>query len=495
MSNSKLGYLWINTKMKFKLSGLMAVLAVCMMSSSVCADDVAGITDFGTAGVRAITVEKEKEMGELFVTVAKSQLPVIYDPVLEQYVASLLSRMAARADGVKYPFEPIIVEDHTINAAAFFGGKIMLNSGLIVATDNESQLASVLAHEMTHVTQRHLARSMEARQDAMVTGIAGIVGSLILGVINPAVGMAGVSASIGGMAQSNINYTRANEYEADRLGIDLLYNSGFNPNAMADMMRKLQVRGENFNPAFEMLLTHPLSSKRVAEAENRARFYKVKPYYESIDFSFAKSRVEVRYSNISPKFNLEAAKQRLTKSQNDYGSWYMMALAALELNDYATAEKALNKLKVDYGRNLFVIDTLTDFYVAKGEYAKAESLLKEMIKSKGEQEVFIVNLANVYIESKNYAKAENLLKRYRRNAKSVTADSLLKTAYMKQNKTCELYQINTDILESKGQWNQAINSVNEALRYCNEKNTVLRLKALASRIVEERDFYDKLIAQ
>ena len=197
MSNSKLGYLWINTKMKFKLSGLMAVLAVCMMSSSVCADDVAGITDFGTAGVRAITVEKEKEMGELFVTVAKSQLPVIYDPVLEQYVASLLSRMAARADGVKYPFEPIIVEDHTINAAAFFGGKIMLNSGLIVATDNESQLASVLAHEMTHVTQRHLARSMEARQDAMVTGIAGIVGSLILGVINPAVGMAGVSASIG----------------------------------------------------------------------------------------------------------------------------------------------------------------------------------------------------------------------------------------------------------------------------------------------------------
>lgn len=481
--------------MKFKMCAVAAVLLSCIACPCARADNVAGVTDFGTAGVRAITIEKEKEMGELFVTVAKSQLPVIYDPVLEQYVSSLLSRMSSKAVGVRYPFEPIIVEDHTINAAAFFGGKIMLNSGLIVATDNESQLASVLAHEMTHVTQRHLARSMEARQDAMVTGMAGILGSIILGIINPAVGMAGVSASIGGMEQSNINYTRANEYEADRLGIDLLYNSGFNPHAMADMMRKLQNRGEDFNPAFEMLLTHPLSSKRVAEAENRARFYKTKAYYESVDFKFAKSRVEVRFSNISAKFNQESARRILDHSPNDCGALYKLALASMDLGDYDTAQKSLDSLKKDYGRNLFIVDTLTDLYVARHEYDKAVSMLKDMIKSKGEQEVFVVNLANVYIESKQYQKAEQLLKKFRRNNRSVTADSLLKTAYMRQNKTCELYQINTDILESKGQWNQALNSVNESLRYCHEKNTVLRLKALASRIVEERDFYESLISQ
>ena len=480
--------------MNFKICAVAAVLISCITCPCAHADNVAGVTDFGTAGVRAITVEKEKEMGELFVTVAKSQLPVIYDPVLEQYVTSLLSRMSSKAVGVRYPFEPIIVEDHTINAAAFFGGKIMLNSGLIVATDNESQLASVLAHEMTHVTQRHLARSMEARQDSMITGMAGILGSLILGIINPAVGMAGVSASIGGMEQSNINYTRANEYEADRLGIDLLYNSGFNPHAMADMMRKLQNRGEDFNPAFEMLLTHPLSSKRVAEAENRARFYKTKSYYESVDFKFAKSRIEVRFSNISAKFNQEAAKRVLEHSPNDCGALYKLALASLDLGDYDTAQKALDRLKKDYGRNLFIVDTLTDLYVARHEYDKAVSILKDMINSKGEQEVFVVNLANVYIESKQYQKAEQLLKKFRRNNRSLTADSLLKTAYMRQNKTCELYQINTDILESKGQWNQALNSVNESLRYCHEKNTVLRLKALAARIVEERDFYENLIS-
>ena len=283
-------------------------------------------------------------------------------------------------------------------------------------------------------------------------------------------------------------------YEADRLGIDLLYNSGFNPHAMADMMRKLQNRGEDFNPAFEMLLTHPLSSKRVAEAENRARFYKTKSYYESVDFKFAKSRIEVRFSNISAKFNQESAKRVLEHSPNDCGALYKLALASLDLGDYDTAQKALDRLKKDYGRNLFIVDTLTDLYVARQEYDKAVSMLKDMIKSKGEQEVFVVNLANVYIESKQYQKAEQLLKKFRRNNRSLTADSLLKTAYMRQNKTCELYQINTDILESKGQWNQALNSVNESLRYCHEKNTVLRLKALAARTVEERDFYENLIS-
>lgn len=473
------------------ICGIAAFCSVNNSGASVTGDTSA----FGTAGVRAISVEKEKEMGEYFSTVARSQLPVVYDPVLQQYVNSVVSRMSKNAVGVRYPFEAIIVEDKTINAAAFFGGKLLLHTGLIVATDNESQFASVLAHEMTHVTQRHIARSMEEQQDALITGTAGILGSLILAVINPAVAMAGITASIGGIQQSNINYTRANEYEADRLGIDLLYNSDFNPAGMADMMRKLQVRGENFNPAFEMLLTHPISSKRVAEAENRARQFKAKSYYESVDFVFAKSRVEVRYSTISPKFNMETARERIRKNSGDIGAWYLMALAAVDLHDYKEAEKALDYLKPKYGSNLFIIDTMTDLYTSKKEYGKAAEMLKSFISKKGNHEVLVVNLANVYIESQQYGKAVELLKRYKRNntAHSVLVDEMLKTAYRKMNKTCELYQVNIEIMEYRGMWDQALNNVSEALRYCSEKNTLLRLKAWAGRISEKRSFYDKLL--
>lgn len=467
-------------------------LALCAASGAFAAP-LGELPDFGTAGVRGITVEKEREMGKSFLTVARSQLPVIYDPVMNQYLNALVSRMAPHADGVAYPFEVLLVEDKTINAAAFFGGKILLHTGLIAATDSESQLASVLAHEMTHVSQRHIARSIEAQRDAMYAGAAGILGSLILAVINPAAGMAGVTASLGGVRQSAINYTRSNEYEADRLGIDLLYRSGFNPNGMADMMRKLQVRGEDFNPAFEMLLTHPLTSKRVAEAENRARSFPAKKYYESADFRFARSRVLARYSTNTPEYNYGLAAGVLARSPRDPEALYLSALACLALKRYGEAEKALGELSRDYGRNLFVIDTLTDLYTARKEYGRAAALLEAQIEGKGMLETLAVNLANVRIESGAYEQAVQLLKKFRRNGFSVPADELLKTAYLKQRKTCELYQINSDILEYRGQWEQALYNVSEAMRVCTEKNTLLRLKALASRIASERDFYERLL--
>ena len=232
----------------------------------------AGGSDFniGTAGVRGMSVEKENELGQYFMIVARSQLPIVNDPVLSEYLAGTVGRMAAQAQGVRYPFESFFVEDRSVNAAAFFGGKIMVNTGLIAATDTESEFAGVLAHEMTHITQRHLARSLEIQSDAQTAGILGMIGGLILGVVNPALAMATVTASVNGAQQAGINYTRSNEEEADRIGIDLLYRSGFNPEGMPSLFRKLRAMDNKVNPAFEMLLTHPLSEKRVADAENRS---------------------------------------------------------------------------------------------------------------------------------------------------------------------------------------------------------------------------------
>lgn len=450
--------------------------------------------DFGTAGVRALSIEKEKELGSYFMTIARSQLGIIYDPVLQEYVTNLASRLVSQAENVKFPFEVILVDDNTINAAAFFGGKLMLHSGLFIATDAESELASVMAHEITHVTQRHLARSLEEQMDASTIGMVGILGSLILSIINPAIGMAGITASLGGVQQSAINYTRSNEFEADRIGIDLLYNSGFNPNAMASMMRKLQSRGESINPAFEMLLTHPLSEKRVAEAENRARLFETKQYYESIDYKFAKSRIEARYSNLDNSYNISAANLRLQKNKNDYGALYLLCLASLKQGNLQVAEESLNKIPQKYSRNLFVIDAYTDLYIAEKKYDKAIELLENLNKVMPNNDVIIINLANVYYEKGKYAKAERLLKHISRNHISVVADELLMNVFRKQKNTCEMYQLNTNIFEYKGLWDQALNNANQATKICSEKNTILKLRAQMSRIVESREFYKQLVS-
>lgn len=478
--------------MSFTLDKIIKI-AACYIYLAISVVASAETLDFGTAGVKGLPIEKERELGNYFMTVARAQLNVIYDPVLQSYFNSLSGRLVAQADGIKFPFEVILVKDKTINAAAFFGGKIMVHSGLVIATENESELASVLAHEITHVTQRHIARSIEEQMDASTVGMIGMIGSLILSVINPAIGMAGLTASIGGVAQNGINYTRSNEYEADRIGIDLLFNSGFNPTAMASMMRKLIVKGESINPSFEMLMNHPLSEKRVAEAENRARLFVTKPYYESIDFNFAKSRIEARYSNIGNSFNITTAQKRLATNQNDYGALYLLALSSLKSGKLKEAEISLNKIAQKYPKNLFVLDTYTDLYMESKQYNKAIEMLEKMDNIMPNNDVIMINLAAVYIEKSNLKKAERLLKKISRDHISVAADDLLMNVYRKERNTCELYQLNTNIYEYKGLWDKALNNANQAVRICTEKNVILKIRAQMSRIVESRDFYRQLI--
>ncbi|MGN1392668.1 MAG: M48 family metalloprotease [Succinivibrionaceae bacterium] len=468
-------------------------LAVVITVSFHCSKVYAGNYDFGIAGVKALPVEKEQQIGEYFIKTARSQLPIIYDPVLQAYINSVVGRLANKAQNVYYPFETILVNDNSVNAAAFLGGKIMINTGVFLVSNSESEFVSVLAHEMIHVTQRHLARSIEAQEAESVNTLLGFIGSIILGIINPALGMASVTATLGAGQQHAINYTRSHEYEADRLGIELLYNANYNPLGMADMMRNLYGEVDKINPAFEMLLSHPLSANRVGEAENRARLLKKHKYYESVDFDFAKSRIEVRYSDVDPLYNYKQAKEVLTSNKNSVTALYKLALSSLELRKYDEAESCLNILQKKYGNNLFVLDSLSDLYIAKKEFKNLEKLLLSAKAKMGDHEVIVVNLASGYIEQHKYEQAIKLLKRYSRKEYSVTVSNLLIDAYKKIRKTCDLYVANTMLLEYKGLWNEAIYNGKEASRICAEQNTVLKIQALIGRITQEKDFYEQLV--
>ncbi len=478
-------------KCKKSLALIVMLYGYIGFSSAIAMDNL----QLGTAGVQALSIEKERDLGAYFITAARSQLPIIYDPVLQKYLDGLVGRLATKAQGVHYPFESFITNDSTVNAAAFFGGKIMVHSGLFLVSESESELASVLAHEMTHVTQRHLARMMEQMQAASNLGIAGIIGGIILSIINPAAGMASVATAIGGLQQARINYTREHEYEADRLGIDLLYRANFNPYGMSDMMRVLQSLSDKINPAFEMFMTHPLTQKRVAEAENRARQFSPRAYYESIDFSFAKSRVEVRYSSTSPTYNLQIANTSLARNARNYGALYKKALALFELKRYQEALDAIELIEKTYPKNLFVIDTKSDILLGLKQHNNAIAYLNKHIESIGENPVIMINLAATYVENKDYNHAERILKRINREEYSIVANELLMKIYRLENDVCSLYQLNTSVYEYKGQWDLALNNAREAIRKCSEKNAVLKMQAQMGRIVTKRNFYQGLLNQ
>ena len=190
-----------------------------------------------------------------------------------------------------------MIRNPAINAFALPGGYVGIHSGLLLETKNESELAGVLAHEVAHVTQRHIARGIEAQSRASLVSTAAVLAAILLGAVGGASSnatMGAVSAAQGLAAQAQITFTRENEYEADRIGIGVLANAGFDPNAMPaffdTMFRRTQL-GPDRVP--ELLRTHPVTSSRIAESKDRALQYPPVDVHDTLAYALVKERVRV----------------------------------------------------------------------------------------------------------------------------------------------------------------------------------------------------------
>jgi predicted Zn-dependent protease len=256
------------------------------------------LPDIGNPAAATISVDEERQVGEMITKQLRDQGKIIDDPEVDEYVQSLGSRLASQAsDPATRQFRYFVVNEPGINAFAIFGGFIFCNYGTILASGNESELASVLAHETAHVTQRHLARMINAQSHQGLEQVATILGAILIGVLAGGNGSAmegAIAAAQGAVIQQQINFTRAQEYEADRVGIGFLAAAGFDPQAMANFFEQMS-RREGLNGAWvpEMLRDHPVTSNRVAEARARASQYERRKPSQSVGYSLIKERLRV----------------------------------------------------------------------------------------------------------------------------------------------------------------------------------------------------------
>lgn len=231
------------------------------------------LPEIGDAAGGLLPAQLEQRIGVAFMRQVRQNLPVLDDPLVTSYIDSLGQRLTRNADDVQNPFGFFVVVDPTLNAFAGPGGNIGVHSGLILTTQTEDELASVLGHEIAHVTQRHLPRALEHQQRMTVPTIAAMLGAIILGAYGGGnAGVAAITAVQAGSVQSQIDFTRHNESEADRIGIQTLAAAGFDARAMADFFGRMHQAsrfsaGEQL-PAF--LRTHPVTLDRVAESRDRA---------------------------------------------------------------------------------------------------------------------------------------------------------------------------------------------------------------------------------
>jgi predicted Zn-dependent protease len=254
---------------------LLTALITASLACSAGAQDDMRLPDLGSSADALISPQEAQDYGASMLRQMRALNMVVDDPLLDDYVNDLGHKLAASSDKPKDHFAFFIVKDPEINAFAAPGGYIAVNSGLITIARNESELAGVIAHEIGHITQNHLQRAFEAsKKDAPLMAL------VLLGAIAAGAGshsgdapMAVLAGGQGLLAQKSINFTRKDEIEADRVGIQTLAKAGFDPNAMADFFQRMQdvlSTGAGGEDVPALLQTHPVTTMRISDAKARA---------------------------------------------------------------------------------------------------------------------------------------------------------------------------------------------------------------------------------
>jgi beta-barrel assembly-enhancing protease len=253
------------------------------------------LPDIGSPAQATLTLEDEYQIGRMIVRGLRDQDQIQEDPEVTEYIRSLGYKLSSQAHDGAQKFNFFMVNENTINAFALPGGFIGINTGLLLETRNESELAGVLAHEIAHVTQRHIARSIAAQSRTSLVSTAAMLAAILVGAAGGGdAAMAGMAAAQSLAIQQQISFTRANESEADRVGLGVLARAGFDPEGMPAFFETMSRRaGTSEANIPEMLRTHPVTISRIAETKERAEQLHVTPAPDSLSYAITRERLRV----------------------------------------------------------------------------------------------------------------------------------------------------------------------------------------------------------
>ena len=452
----------------------LSLFSVCLALSSVASVQANNaLPDIGGNAFSTLTPDKEKQLGDVMMRQTKGQLPMVYDPLLDEYLNAMGNQMVAKAQDVKFPFRFYWVNDKNINAFATLGGNIVSHTGTLAVSDSESQFASVIAHEISHVTQRHIARSVEARSENGPLTLAGLLGSILLATVNPEAGMAGIMASQGLAQQSAINFTRSNEQEADRIGIQLMADAGYNPYAVPEFFNKLAEKSRFANTQLAFLYTHPLSQSRVADSRLRAEQFPKRFVADSQDYTLVKARVMARYHYQTKDAQSYFLRKLAEPGGNTKANQYGLALTYFDDKQIDKAEQIITKLRQQEPDNLYYIDAFTDILLAQGKAEQAMTMLEQQYLLKPNNQVITLNYANAAIQGKAYRLAVHLLRNllYFKNDIFLAYEMLADT-YKAMEDYARYYEARADLYYQLAVYPKAIDDLNEALNHVGPKNTL-----------------------
>jgi predicted Zn-dependent protease len=359
----------------------MRIAAACLSFALLAPQAWAqALPDLGDASGSLISPALERKIGEQAVQEIRHDPSYLDDPEITEYVNELGQRLVAATPDAQQGFEFFVLRDNTINAFAMPGGFVGVNTGLLLAAQTESELASVLAHETAHVTQHHLARLIGKQDQMSMPTLAAILVGLLAARSRPDVTQAVITGATAANVQSQLNYTRDFEREADRIGFQRLQAAGFDVSAMPTFFERLQKATrlyENNAPAY--LRTHPLTSERIADMQNRAEnaIYKQAP--DNIEFYFVRAKLvaeQGRPSEAVAHFD-EAVREH--RYADEAAARYGLASALLRARDFRRAASEVEAVKKLAGSDPMVDLLSARIRLGEGDAAGASSALRSAL--------------------------------------------------------------------------------------------------------------------
>ena len=388
-----------------------AVILLTILVSPLQAGNIE-LPSLGDSTSAIISQQQEYELGQAWLRAYRSRIPTYNDPLLHSYLEKLLVKLAAHSELEDHRLSLIVINNPSMNAFAVPGGIIGVHLGLFRYAKSEHQLASVLAHELAHLSQRHFARRVAEQRKNSVATMAGMLASLVVAAtVGGDAGMAAMTATQAASLQNSLRYSRQNEQEADRLGIETVYASGMDPSAVGAMFEEMlrATRYTGSKPP-EFLLTHPLTESRVADANSRIAQYPLKHYPDNLEYHLMRARAMLAIDR-SPaaslnRFQSELNGDTLSREASRYGT----VLAHSQLGELKKAREGLAILLKESPDSLtYQLEDIT-LDRQEGKFVNAIEKSQQLLRNHSNSYPLRMSLAETYLKANRFTESEQLLR-------------------------------------------------------------------------------------
>lgn len=444
------------------------------------------VPDIGGNGIGLLNQQQERLIGEKVLREVRAQLPMLNDVWLEEEILQVFKSIYGQT-GLGQPLALVVVKDAQINAFAVPGGLFAINTGLLTSSRNMDEVAGVVAHEIAHVTQRHYSRSKEAFKGQGLLSLAGLLAGMVVASQAPDVGAAVMMGSQAALMDQQLTYSRNQEREADRVGMQYMSIAGYNPISMADFFETMHRKSVQISFLPDFWLTHPLTTERMSEARLRARQFPIikdNAIEKQEKFELIRWRAAV-LSGTTTRVQLEGLAPRNQAAGLALATYY------IHQSEFDDAKRVLDHIKPNESQKTLYDLTLADWYKAQQHYQQALAILLPLYQIAPESKLLAIQVADLYILMN---KAEDGFKLANALSQRFPRDTMIwhlmqRAEILRQNKLTPInvLRYKAEYEFWRGNEEEAIKSLLHAQRLVKIENNEFLQQKIASRLNQMQD--------